>query len=358
MRYKSCKLLIIVVSVLVLFSALALFAGTSKRRGTAGAMELLIPVGSQGTALGGNYTAGITGIEAMYWNPAGMAETDRTAEVVASRLQYIADININYAAVQGKFAGIGVFGLSLKSMDFGDIPVTTEEAPDGTGEIFSPSFVTVGLSYSRAMTDRIYFGITGKLVSESIINTSATGVAFDFGVQYKSDIGLRLGVALRNLGTSMTFNGSDLERRVYFPGYVSQPVGRAEDLRITAASFELPTTMDIGLAYAYEPVEGHEIVAMGNFRNNHFGMDGYGAGLEYNFIMEGFKVSVRGAASISNDVEEETFRFMDDDAIFGPSMGGGLYFKLAENLHLNVDYAYQMTERFSSNQWLTFMLGF
>ena len=142
MRHKHFVVISLVLSVVLLFSAMSLSAGTSKRRGTAGAMELLIPVGSRGTALGGNFTAGISGIEAMYWNPAGMANTEKTAELLATRMNYIADINLNYVAVQGGFKSVGVFGLSLKSLDFGDIPVTTSYAPDGTGEVFSPSFVT------------------------------------------------------------------------------------------------------------------------------------------------------------------------------------------------------------------------
>jgi len=357
MRYKSFKILTLMVSVLVLFSALS-FAGTSKRRGTAGAMELLIPVGSRGTALGGNFTAGISGIEAMYWNPAGMAVTEQTAELIASHMNYIADINLNYAAVQGKFEGIGVLGLSLKSMDFGDIDVTTSDAPDGTGETFSPSYLTIGVSFSRAMTDRIYFGVTSKIISEKIMHMQATGVAFDFGVQYKSEIGLQLGVALRNLGTSMKFEGTDVERQVYLPGAVDAPIARPEALAIPTQSFEIPTTMDIGLSYVISPLEGHDVTIMGNFRNNHFGMDGYGAGLEYTYSMEGLKIALRGAASVANDVDEEKIRFMDDNAIFGPSFGGGLYFVLAENLNLNVDYAYQMTERFDNSQWLTFILTF
>lgn len=357
MRYKSFKILTLMVSVLVLFSALS-FAGTSKRRGTAGAMELLIPVGSQGTALGGNFTAGISGIEAMYWNPAGMAATEETAELMASHMRYIADINLNYAAVQGKFEGIGVLGLSLKSLDFGDIDVTTSDATDGTGETFSPSYVTIGLSFSRAMTDRIYFGTTVKMVSEKIMHMQASGVAFDFGVQYKSDIGLQLGVALRNLGTSMKFAGTDVERQVYLPGAVADQIARPEALAIPLQSFEIPTTMDIGVSYVINPLEGHDVTVMGNFRNNHFGMDGYGAGVEYTFSMEGLKLSLRGSASVAHDVEEEKFRFMDDNAIFGPSFGGGIFFKMAENLNLNVDYAYQMTERFSDSQWLTFILTF
>ena len=161
------------------------------------------------------------------------------------------------------------------------------------------------------MTDRIYFGVSSKIVSEKIINVSASGVAFDFGVQYKTDIGLNIGVALRNLGTSMQFNGTDLEQRVYMPTYVDKPVARAEDLRIVSQAFEMPTTMDIGVAYTYKPMEGHQVIAMGNFRNNHFGMDTYGVGLEYNFSMEGIKLSARGSASVAEDVEANKFRFME-----------------------------------------------
>lgn len=358
MRHKHFVVITLVLSVVLLFSAMSLSAGTTKRRGTAGAMELLIPVGSRGTALGGNFTAGISGIEAMYWNPAGMANTDKTAELLATRMNYIADINLNYVAVQGGFSGVGVFGLSLKTLDFGNIPVTTSYAPDGTGEVFSPTFVTLTVGYSRSMTDRILFGVNSKIVHEKIINVSASGIAFDFGVQYKTDIGLNIGVALRNLGTSMQFNGTNLEQRVYLPNYVDKPVARAEDLSIVSQTFEMPTVMDIGLAYTYKPMEGHQVIAMANFRNSQFYMDTYGAGLEYNFSMEGIKLSARGSATASQDVEANKFRFMDDEAIFGPAFGAGLYLRLAENLHLNVDYAYQVTKRFTDNQWLSFQLGF
>jgi hypothetical protein len=353
MRHITITLIAVVVAVAVLFSAVNVNAGTGKRKGTAGATELLIPVGSVGTALSGNYTAGISGVEAMYWNPAGIANSGKSAEIMVSRSQYIADINLNYVALQADFGGFGFLGVSIKSLDFGDIPVTTEYATDGTGEKYSPSYTIIGATYGRKMTDRILFGVTAKIVSERIINVSATGVAFDFGVQYNTQMGLKLGVSLRNLGTGMKFGGSDLERQVNITNIAQQ-----EALQIVSQQFEFPTTFDLGVAYTYKLMGGQSLTGMANFQNHHFGFDGYGAGLEYMLKMDKFAISLRGGATAQQDPEKNKLRFKSDDNIFGPSFGGGLFFQLASQLSLKLDYSYRMTERLADNQWFSAVIGF
>ena len=60
------------------------FAGTGRREGTSGAQELLIPVGAVSTALGGANIANASGIDAMYWNPAGLAAAEKNAEAMFS----------------------------------------------------------------------------------------------------------------------------------------------------------------------------------------------------------------------------------------------------------------------------------
>lgn len=355
MKYKP----MIFIAVLAVFLlAIQGQTGTVKRQGTAGGMELLLPVGSAGTALGGNCTAGISGVEAIYWNPAGISASTKSAEMLVSRMRYIADIDVNYVAIQAKLGKVGNLAASFKSLNFGEIPVTTEYATDGTGEYFSPSFVVVGASYSRAMTDRIYFGATTKIVSEQIENVSATAVGFDFGVQYNTRKGLKLGVALRNLGSSLRFNGSDLERRVHLPGHVDNPVGQAEDLRIVAQSAELPTTMDIGLSYTYQLFEGNSITLMGNFQNYQFGYDKYGTGLEYRFQMDKVAFALRGAVTAAHDVDNGKLLLQKDNYPFGPSFGGELFYQAAPQLSFTVQYAYRKTKLFSDNQWVSLIVGF
>lgn len=318
-------------------------AGNERRVGTSGANELLIPVGSRATALGGSMTAMVSGVEAIHWNPAGLSRATGI-EAMFSNMQYVADINLNYFAVSSNFEGIGTFALSLRTLDFGDIPVTTVANPEGTGETFSPSYISGGLTYSRAFTDRIYGGFTMKLVSESIQRTSATGLAFDFGVQYFSDFGLRLGVTLKNLGPEMRFDGPDLETFVQLPG--QEPTARPRAVGLTAAGFELPSTLEIGVGYTFVPAEGNNVSVMGAFENSNFGNDEFHGGLEYSYQDMLF---LRGGYAMQAPNNE--------DNIFGPTFGAGVKFDLSGTA-LAFDYAYRVTDFFSANQWFTLKVGF
>ncbi|MEE9465728.1 MAG: hypothetical protein V3W14_09190, partial [Candidatus Neomarinimicrobiota bacterium] len=126
---------IIVATVMVSAS----YAGTIKSRGTAGAYELSIPVGARGVALNGANVAIVSGVEALYYNPAGVSNLEGGMEVLFSNMSYIADIDVTYAAFVANAGRAGTFGLSIKSLDFGDIMRTTAENTEGTGETFSPA---------------------------------------------------------------------------------------------------------------------------------------------------------------------------------------------------------------------------
>jgi hypothetical protein len=223
----------------------AAYGGSDNRTGTAGAMELLIPMGARGTAMASSINANATGVEAIRWNPAGMAR-EAGIEALFSTMSYIADIRVNYFAFSAGIGELGALGFSIQSINFGDIPVTTTDAPEGTGGTFSPNYITGALTFARSFTDRIHGGVTAKFISERIMRTSAEGLAFDFGVQYVSkESGINLGVALKNLGPQMSFDGPDMEHFVSVPG--QDPGSRDRALRLPGAAFELPSTLEIGL---------------------------------------------------------------------------------------------------------------
>jgi hypothetical protein len=147
------KIILTFLAAALLLSSQAL-AGGSERLGTAGAQELRIPVGSRSVSLGGAVIADVSGAEAIYWNPAGMSANPKT-EVVFSHMEYIADIKLNYFAAMTHLGSFGTLGLSAKVLSIGDMVHRTEESPEGTGEIFSPTFSVIGLTYSRQLTDRV-----------------------------------------------------------------------------------------------------------------------------------------------------------------------------------------------------------
>ncbi len=76
----------------------SIYAGDTNRKGTTGAEELLIPVGARGIATGGAFLASLTGLESVYYNPAGLDLTPRT-EAMFSYMSYFADIKVSYFAI-------------------------------------------------------------------------------------------------------------------------------------------------------------------------------------------------------------------------------------------------------------------
>jgi hypothetical protein len=161
-------------------------------------------------ALTGDVTAG-------FWNPAGLGTLEGT-EALFTHTQYIADMSVNYAAIAVKAGGFGTLGFSAKVLSIGDIIVTTEQAPDGTGEIMSPTFGVFGVSWGRQFTDRVQFGAGVNYVNESIASARASGVAFDFGLQYLTGFnGLQFGIVMKNFGTTMSFDGADFDNTLQPP---------------------------------------------------------------------------------------------------------------------------------------------
>jgi len=356
---RHVRLLSGLLAVSLFLISLQAFAGTGRRRGTAGASELLIPVGSRGIALNGAFTSGFSGLEAIYYNPAGLSASKNSAEAMLSRMNYIADIGINYGAVSGRFGSLGHFGVSLKSLDFGEeIVETTVENPDGTGRTFTPTFFTLGFTFSRQMTDRIFFGTTAKIISERFLNAGATGLGLDFGLQYATGVkGFKLGLSLRNFGPRMKLDGPDLEYRVQIPG--TESGSRQENLRAQAAAFELPSTFELGASYALEMGEKSSLVVMGMFQNNSFSYDSYNVAAEYNlnnllFLRGSYSLAQREGITGKSD----SFTSGSEDYLFGPAMGAGVNLNLSSNIVMHLDYAYRTAEFFDGNQVFTISFGF
>jgi len=344
------KVFIVSLAILMLVCIQA-FAGAPNRAGTNAAPELLIPVGAKYIALGGSGASVVNGLEAIYWNPAGLDRMDYRAGAMFSQMSYIADMNLSYAAAAAKFGSLGTIGISFKSLAIGDINITTEDAPDGTGAVFTPQFINVGLSYSRALTDRVAFGGTMKIISETIDRVGATGFAFDLGVQYQNlgDIeGLSIGVVLKNLGPGMKFDGNGLLRKAN-----PEDVARSASFyKVVAGTDELPSTLDIGLAYKATLMEKNTLQVMGTFVNHNYDDDYANLGAEYAFNdMVFLRAGYAYALTNRKDAVDS------NPHIFGFALGGGFKYNFG-GVTMMLDYAYRDVNYFSGNNVFTLGLGF
>lgn len=324
-------------------------AGNVRRTGTAGAQELRIPVGSRGASLGGAAIADVSGIDALYWNPAGVVASKKT-EAMFSRLNYIAGMSVNYVAASAKVSDAIALGFSAKVLSVGDLVVTTEDSPEGTGEVLSPTSAVVGVTYSHQLTDRIMFGTTGKYINEDIARETASGLAFDLGFQYAPGVsGLRVALVMKNIGPSMRFDGPDLESKVQLPG--TDPQSRRRTVRTRLESFELPTSMELGASYDLLKNDDSRAVLVAAFRNNNLSQDEYQAGLEYSL---GKTLFLRGGYLLSKNETDtpDDFKF-----VFGPTFGFGLRVPLS-GADLTLDYSQASADFFDDSQWFTVQFAF
>ncbi|MBD3291143.1 PorV/PorQ family protein [candidate division KSB1 bacterium] len=343
---STFRILALTLSLLLLVS-FSVMAGGSNRAGTASGTQLLIPVGAKSMGMGGANVASVNGVEAIFWNPAGVSRSTNVANVMFSHMTYIADINVSYAAVEAGFGDLGRFGLSVKSLGIGDIPVTTVESPDGTGANFSPTFMTIGLTYSKLLTDKISVGTNVKIFSEQVPRAGATGFAFDAGVQYAGlggVEGLNFGISINNLGPEVTWDGTALNRTAKDPD-AKRPTSQ---YKLDAASFELPTFIEMGLSYNLKVADAQNLNTTFVFQNNNFYDDETKVGAEYGFNNMFF---LRGGYSYGVDVNE------GHEYIYGPSFGAGFNYNFG-NLDMQVDYAYRTVDIFDANHVFAFTLGF
>lgn len=325
MKFKIYSTLILT----VLLLSTELFAGGGNRNGTAGATELIIPVGTRGIAMGSSVITSSKGLDALFFNPANLDRADYTTNVFVSNMTHIADISVQYGAISTNIEGFGSIAFDIKALAIGDIEVTTVDNPDGTGSTYSPQVMTIGLTYSRAISDRIAIGITANYISEQIALANASGIAFNVGISYENLAnvnGLNFGLVVRNLGTTMSYSGSGLNVQAAAPS-LSRP---QQYYSIEAAPFDLPASLEIGLGYELGINAENNVTITSLFQSNNFYGDQYKFGAEYEFNN---LVFLRGGYSFAPDMDT-------DYNTFGISGGLGLKYDIG-GLNLMVDYAYQ-----------------
>lgn len=267
------------------------FSGNPDRSGQSGAGELLINPWARSSGWAGANTASIKGLESTFLNVAGIAFTQKT-EVMFCRTNWLqgTDIHVNAFGFTQNVGKGGVIGLGVMSQNFGDIQITTVDQPEGGIGTFSPSLTNIGLSYAKSFTNSIYGGATVKLITESLADISATGFAFDGGIQYITGIGkdksgkahtdnVKFGIALKNWGPTMSYSGDGFTFRT------TPPSGAPYQMTVAHRSeeFELPLLIHIGGAYDCKISENHRVTAAGTFTSNSFSKDQFSLGLEYGF---------------------------------------------------------------------------
>jgi hypothetical protein len=184
---------------------------------------------------------------ALFWNPAGVTHVARHA-VHFSHLQWFATVHLTSVGYVINLDRWGVLGLSVNSLGMDKMEVTTELQPEGSGEFWDAQDVALGLTYARALTDRMSVGLTAKYLRQRIWHESASGVAFDVGTQYQLDFRrLVIAMAMTNFGADLRLEGRDLD--VVHDRNVSVSRNRLTPARLQTETYPLPLHFQVGIAF-------------------------------------------------------------------------------------------------------------
>ncbi len=309
------------------------------RMGTTAANFLEMGIGSAANGMGEAYVAAARDLSSVYWNAAGIAYMPNN-EVQFSYQPWFADISVGFAGAGLVLPKIGTIGLSITTMNYGTIDVTTMDMQDGTGETYSSFEYAVAFSFARKLADWFAFGASGKYIGSNIWHMKANAMAVDLGVMVnthffaidgKRENGMTIGMSISNYGTRMRYDGMDLLRPI---DIAPDKHGNYKDVpgQFRLQQWELPLILRLG--FAVHPIVSNSqklTVAVDALHpNNNSESVNVGAQYQYNLPGTG-RLFLRGGYH---------GLFMNQ-SYYGLTLGGGVHLTLLGNQVIKLDYAFK-----------------
>ena len=292
---------------------------------------LLVSTSPRASGMGEAYFSTGTGSEAMFYNPAALAEIEKSVDVTANITNWIADIKYIGGGVAWNLGNYGVVGANIVTVDYGTIYGTSlisssEQIlyPMGykdNGELGNIGALAVGLSYAKAINSQFMIGGTIKIASQSLgenqfstgetKSNDATKLVFDAGVKYYTGYrSFRFGMAIRNFA-------SNIKREQI-----------EEQLPLT---FTMGIALDMFTMVLGEAMKDNSLTFAVDYLHQNSYSERVNLGLEYTFMN---LLSLRGGYQTNRDIASW-------------SMGAGLSYVILDK-QISVDYSYSKFDLFDA----------
>jgi len=292
---KRLLILLTILSVGICMTSLLHAQVGLKKLGQSTMNFLQVSLSPKGSSLGDAYTAVGVGAEAIFYNPAALAENDAKFNAVFTTTQWIADITYIAGAIAWNMGSVGTIGFSYLSVDYGDI-YATSLLPKATaaldplgyqddGMMDNVGSYAIGLTYSRFVSSEFLIGgsirYVGQQLGESLLATGSktnkvNKLAFDFGLKYYPGFkSFRFGMSIRNFGTAVKYEEITAQLPLVFAlgaaidvmDFVDPGMSESNSL-ILATDFSHPNNyterVSVGLEYCY----GNLVSFRGGYQSN------------------------------------------------------------------------------------------
>lgn len=312
-----------------LLVTIAVFGGISalhaQKVGSTSMQFLKVMPSARATALGEAYSVWASGAEAVFWNPAGLADLENI-ELSTTYINWLFDSQQGAVSFACSMGDIGALAVQLQYVDFGEFEETTNarpfiknvQNPGLTGRTFNPFSYLVGVSYARYLTDKFSLGLSVKFAHESLFNgesvvaqirqgvyekvdTWANGLLFDFGIRYYTGFkSVYLGSSVQNFGADVKYakesNPVPLLFRVGIGADIIGPKGLwisgSDENRLSMATDifhpnDYAQQVHMGVEYEYSAI----FALRGGYKFN-YDFDGLTLGAGFRHNTDGFNLSV------------------------------------------------------------------
>jgi long-subunit fatty acid transport protein len=246
--------------------------------------------------LGGSFAGLANDVTALYWNPAGAAWINSN-QFFATHTEWFADIDHDFAGLIVQISRAANIGFSFTTLNIPNMEQTTIQEPEGTGIFFDVQDISLGLTYSRRMTERFSFGMTVKYIQQKLFNETATTFALDLGGMLHTGFkGMRLGLTINNFGGKLRLEGRDL-----IVNFDDNPANLETENWPLPISFRFGLAMDlVGLKEGLVLRESQRLTFLIDGYNVNDAEESMSVGLEYSWNENFF---LRGGYKINHDIE-------------------------------------------------------
>ncbi|MEW6516221.1 MAG: PorV/PorQ family protein [candidate division FCPU426 bacterium] len=315
-----------------------LLPAAASERGTTGADFLKIGLGAASVGTGEAAAARTGELDALFYNPAGLAGTDRS-RISAMHVQWIADTRYESLAYVRPLLGNAALGASLMLLHMPGIQALSASGAD-EGLV---SAYDLGVQFAYAQDLPEWAGVPGlaggaglKILHRQLADVSASGAALDLGALYHADDNLTFGLSCQNLGYLSSFGSTSESLPLVMRAGAGYQVdlGAAHTVMLLAdAVYPADATLraNLGCEYAFS----RSVVLRAGYKFG-YDTDGFQAGagvrwqelsLDYALkVMEVFGVTHLISASLGFGAplaamqENEAHRYLDEaEGLYGRS---------------------------------------
>ena len=308
------------------------------RVGTTTASFLEIGYGP-GNAMGDAAVSVARDLSAIYWNPAGLGFMEQS-EAQFMVQPWVADISTAFTGVGLVMPSVGTLALGFYHVNYGEEEVTTVRQQEGTGALYSANDFAVSLSYSRQLAHWFSFGATAKYISSQIWHMNASAMAVDLGVMFNTQFfsmtgeredGMAVGMSISNYGSRMKYDGLDALNPI---DILPEESGnfRYVSGQFRLAEHELPLMFRLGVSLQPIVAEHSRLILAADALHPNNNSESVNVGAQYSY-----KIPNAGTFYLRGGYKA---LFMDQSE-YGMSLGGGVEWRMMQNLAFKVDYSYR-----------------